>query len=63
MENPKAKEKIKDSKASQSLGDESLELCKVVSHIDSKTRDKLNKKKAWDYGYNSEHDVIVISNL
>jgi hypothetical protein len=56
-----AKEKIKDSKASQSLGDESLELCKVVSHIDSKTRDKLNKKKAWDYGYNSEHDVIVIS--
>ena len=45
----------------QSPEDESLELCKVISHIDDKTRDKLNKKKAWDYGYNSDHDVIVIS--
>jgi len=45
----------------QSPGDESLELCKVISHIDSKTRDKLNKKKAWEYGYNKDHDVIVIS--
>src|SRR5210317_651481 len=56
-----AKEKIRDSKALQSPEDESLELCKVISHIDDKTRDKLNKKKAWDYGYNSEHDVVVIS--
>ena len=45
----------------QSPEDESLELCKVISHIDDKTRDRLNKKKAWDYGYNTDHDVIVIS--
>ena len=45
----------------QSPEDESLELCKVISHVDDKTRDRLNKKKAWDYGYNADHDVIVIS--
>lgn len=45
----------------QSPEDENLNLCKVVSHINDKTREKLNKKKAWDYGYNKDHDVIVIS--
>jgi len=45
----------------QNLEDESLELCKVVSHINSKVIDKLNKNKAWNYGYNKDHDVVVIS--
>jgi len=32
----------------------------VVNHIDKKVIDKLNKDKAWKYGYNPEHDVVVI---
>ena len=56
-----AKEKIKDSKASQSPEDESLELLRLVDSIDTKVIDKLNRKKAWEYGYNEEHDVVVIS--
>ena len=57
----KVKEKIQDSKASQSLEDESLEILKFVNHIDDKDRNKLNKEKAWKYGYNAEYDVVVIS--
>ena len=57
----KVKEKIQDSKASQSLEDESLEILKFVNHIDDKERNKLNKEKAWKYGYNAEYDVVVIS--
>ena len=34
---------------------------RLVYHIDSKVIDKLNKNKAWDYGYNKDHDVVVIS--
>jgi hypothetical protein len=45
----------------QSQEDESLNLIRFVDHIDQKVRDKLNKDKAWKYGYNPEHDVIVIS--
>jgi hypothetical protein len=55
------KQKIADSKASQNLGDENLSLCTVISHIDKKTVDKINKKKGWAYGYNADHDVVVIS--
>ena len=36
-------------------------LYKVVEPIKINVIKRLNKKKAWDYGYNKEHDVIVIS--
>ena len=52
---------MQDSKASQSLEDESLELCKVVDYIDKKQIAKRNKKSLWKYGYDSEFDVVVIS--
>jgi hypothetical protein len=55
------KEKIADSKASQKLGDESLDICIAVDHIDEKTRNKINKKSGWKYGYDPTHDVVVIS--
>ena len=37
-------------------------LYKVVDHIKPHVIKRLNKSKKWDYGYNKEHDVIVISN-
>ena len=36
-------------------------LYKVVNPIKDNTIKRLNKKKAWKYGYNKEHDVVVIS--
>jgi len=36
-------------------------LCKIVDHIRVNTIKRLNKSKKWKYGYNKEHDVIVIS--
>ena len=36
-------------------------LCKVVDHIKINTIKRLNKSKKWNYGYNKEHDVVVIS--
>ena len=36
-------------------------LYKVVEPIKINVIKRLNKKKAWGYGYNKEHDVIVIS--
>ena len=36
-------------------------LYKVVDHIRANDLHRLNKKKAWEYGYNEDHDVIVIS--
>ena len=45
----------------QSQEDESLEICRVIDHIPQKTIDKLNDKSGWKYGYNQEHDVVVIS--
>jgi len=36
-------------------------LSKVVDHIKINTIKRLNKSKKWKYGYNKEHDVIVIS--
>jgi hypothetical protein len=35
-------------------------LYKVIEPIRINTVKRLNKKKAWKYGYNKEHDVIVI---
>ena len=36
-------------------------LFKVIEPIKKTTISRLNKSKKWEYGYNSEHDVIVIS--
>ena len=36
-------------------------LYKIVEPIKRTTIHRLNKKKAWKYGYNKEHDVVVIS--
>ena len=36
-------------------------LYKVVDHIKPHVIKRLNKSKKWDYGYNKEYDVIVIS--
>ena len=36
-------------------------LVKVVEPIRINTLKRLNKSKSWEYGYNKEHDIIVIS--
>jgi len=36
-------------------------LLKIVEPIKLTTIDRLNRSKSWKYGYNKEHDVIVIS--
>ena len=36
-------------------------LYKVIDHIKPQAIKRLNKSKKWKYGYNKEHDVIVIS--
>jgi len=36
-------------------------LYKVIEPIKINTLKRLNKSKKWEYGYNKEHDVIVIS--
>ena len=36
-------------------------LYKVIEPIKRTTISRLNKGKKWEYGYNKEHDVIVIS--
>ena len=37
-------------------------LYKVLkNYIDSKTLNHKNKYKKWDYGYNEEYDIVVIS--
>lgn len=36
-------------------------LYKIIDHIPEGEIHRLNRKKAWDYGYNEKHDVIVIS--
>tara|TARA_B000000557_G_scaffold263629_1_gene266887 strand:+ start:13168 stop:15375 length:2208 start_codon:yes stop_codon:yes gene_type:complete len=36
-------------------------LIKTIDHIKSKVINRLNRSKKWEYGYNQEHDVIVIS--
>ena len=42
-------------------GREELKILAVVEPIKTNTIKRLNKKKAWEYGYNKEHNVIVIS--
>ena len=34
---------------------------KIVDDIKINTIKRLNKSKKWKYGYNKEHDVVVIS--
>jgi hypothetical protein len=36
-------------------------LYKVIDHIKPQAIKRLNKSKKWDYGYNKEYDVVVIS--
>ena len=36
-------------------------LVKVIEPIKVNTLNRLNKSKSWDYGYNKENDVVVIS--
>jgi len=36
-------------------------LFRIVEPIRTNTLIRLNKKKAWEYGYNKEHDIVVIS--
>ena len=36
-------------------------LYKVIEPIKKNTISRLNKSKKWEYGYNKEHDVVVIS--
>ena len=36
-------------------------LVKIIEPIKKTTISRLNKCKKWKYGYNKEHDVIVIS--
>ena len=36
-------------------------LYKIIDPIRINTLKRLNKGKKWQYGYNKEHDIIVIS--
>ena len=36
-------------------------LVKIIEPIKKTTISRLNKGKKWKYGYNKEHDVIIIS--
>ena len=36
-------------------------LYKIVEPVKKTTLSRLNKGKKWKYGYNKEHDIIVIS--
>ena len=36
-------------------------LYKIVDPIKRTTKHRLNKSKRWEYGYNKEHDIVVIS--
>ena len=36
-------------------------LYKVITPIKENTISRLNKTKKWEYGYNKEHDVVIIS--
>jgi len=36
-------------------------LYKIVEPIKKTTISRLNKKRKWEYGYNKEHDIVVIS--
>ena len=36
-------------------------LVKIIEPIKRTTISRLNKSKKWKYGYNKEHDIVVIS--
>ena len=36
-------------------------LCEIIEPIKRTTISRLNKGKKWEYGYNKEHDIVVIS--
>ena len=36
-------------------------LVKIIKPIKKTTISRLNKSKKWKYGYNKEHDIVVIS--
>ena len=36
-------------------------LYKIIEPIRINTLKRLNKSKKWEYGYNKEHDIIIIS--
>ena len=36
-------------------------LVKIIKQIKKTTISRLNKGKKWKYGYNKEHDIVVIS--
>ena len=36
-------------------------LYKIITPIKKNTLTRLNKAKKWRYGYNKEHDIVVIS--
>ena len=36
-------------------------LYKIVQPVKLTTVNRLNKSKKWKYGYNKEHDIVVIS--
>ena len=36
-------------------------LYKIIEPIKKTTISRLNKSKKWKYGYNKEHDIVVIS--
>ena len=36
-------------------------LYSIVEPIKKTTINRLNKGKKWEYGYNKEHDIVVIS--
>lgn len=36
-------------------------LYKIIEPVKLTTINRLNKAKKWEYGYNKEHDIVVIS--
>ena len=36
-------------------------LYKIVEPVKKTTVSRLNKSTKWEYGYNKEHDIVVIS--
>ena len=38
-----------------------MNLYKIVNPVKINTLKRLNKLKKWQYGYNKDHDIVVIS--
>ena len=55
-------EKIKDSRDSQKREEGNLNLYRILKNVvPEKIQKKNNKLKSWKYGYNKDHDLIIIS--